>query len=76
MGDLYEFVNGEELDPIYICDPNKMPCKGSVLCYQPGGCFYTTYKDKALDPSTPLYMAESLIKVNKEEPECQSSDQS
>ena len=75
MSDLYEFVNGIEPDPIYICDPNKKPCKGSVLCYQPRGCFYTTDKDCALDPSTPLYMAESLKKVNKEDLECQTSDQ-
>lgn len=75
MSDLYEFVNGIELDPVYICDPDKSPCRGSELCYKPGGCFYTFEKDRALDPSTPLYMAESLIKVNKEEPECQTSDQ-
>lgn len=61
----YKFVNGIEQDPIYICDPNKSPCKGSEICYQLGGCFYTTDKDRALDTSTPLYMAESLIKVKE-----------
>lgn len=65
MSDLYEFVNGIELDPIYVCDPNKSPCRCSELCHKPGGCFYTLHKDRALDPSTPLYMAESLKKVDK-----------
>lgn len=54
-------------DQIYICDPDKSPCKYSDICYQPGGCFYTTDKDRALDPSTPLYIAESLIKVRNGE---------
>lgn len=75
MDNFYKFVDGIERDPIYICDPNKSPCKGSEICYQPGGCFYTTDKNRALDPSTPLYMAEGLIKVDKEAPECQTSDQ-
>lgn len=64
MSDLYEFVNGIELDPVYVCNPDKSSCRGSELCHRPGGCFYTTDKDRALDPSTPLYMAESLKKVD------------
>lgn len=76
MSNFYEFVNGIELNPIYICNPDKSPCKNSDICYQPGGCFYTTDKVRALDPSTPLYMAESLKKVEEGDFECQISDQS
>jgi len=75
MSDLYEFVNGVGLDPVYICDPDKSSCRGSELCYKPGGCFYTFDKDRALDPSTPLYIAESLIKVKPQEQKAESEEE-
>ena len=60
MDNIYKFVDGIKPDPIYICDPDKSPCKNSDICHKPGGCFYTTDKDRALDPQTPLYFEHDL----------------